>query len=96
MRKGSRPAKVDLQAALTAVLGVGHDVPHGRLVEIRCRLTRTGVSMWISLPVDAHVCVDKRSLRYGMLQYFMHPYSFSLQVEIHLGRRQSHVDLAAG
>merc|ERR1719215_1821380 len=74
LRKGSRPAKADLQAALTAVLGGGHAVHHGRLDEIR----RAVSPMWNSLPVDVHGRVDKRSLRYGMHRYFMHHYSLSI------------------
>jgi len=74
LRKGNRPVEADLQAALTAVLGGGHDVHHGRLDEIRQVL----VPMWSSLPNNEHGRVDKRSLRYGVHRYFMRHYSLSI------------------
>lgn len=74
--------KADIQAALIAVLGGGHDIHHGRLEEIRQAI----LSTWRSLPTNQHDRVDKRSLRYGVHRYFMQHHSLSI-----VGLEPSHI-----
>lgn len=66
--------KEDLQYAVAAVLGEGHDIHRGHLQEITQHIT----PMWQSLPTNEYSRVDKRSLRYAVHRYFMQLYSLSI------------------
>jgi len=76
-RSAKPPPKLrheDLQSAVAAVLGEGHDIHHGHLEEIAKSIT----PMWLSLPKIEHNRVDRRSLRYAVHRYFMQIYSLSI------------------
>jgi len=66
--------KQDLQSAVAAVLGDGHNIHHGHLEEIQRRIS----PLWKSLPTNEFGRIDRRSLRYAVHRYFMQVYSMSV------------------